>query len=89
MYELQGLVIGGMQFLFAAMCAPTLWNRASQVPRLTSGLTALGLFVITVTFLTMGPLWFSVTGGATCTLMWVLIFVLRPVRETVALPIGS
>ncbi|MGC1583997.1 MAG: hypothetical protein WA766_21125 [Candidatus Acidiferrales bacterium] len=79
---LQSDIIGAMQFVFAAMVVPTLLNGKAAVSRLTSGATSMGLFVITITFLTMGPLWASFAGSLTCAVAWLLIFLFRPVPRT-------
>jgi len=78
-FTVQSDIIGACQFLFAAMVLPTLFNEHAAVPRLTSGLTTLGLFVIAGTFLTMGPLWVSVLGSLASASAWLAVFVFRPV----------
>lgn len=78
--EQASFIIGWVQFVFALSLLPTIFNPKAQVPRKTSGLTGGGLWVISLTYLLMGPLWFAVGMSALCAGGWTAIFILRPVR---------
>jgi hypothetical protein len=79
-FALQSDIIGACQFLFAAMTLPTILSRKAAVPRLTSGVTAAGLWLIAAAFFTMGPLWVSFAGSMACAAAWTVIFWVRPTR---------
>ncbi len=80
-FAVQSDIIGATQFLFAAMVLPTLFDPRAAVSRFTSGATTLGLFLLAGTFLTMGPLWVSFAGSFVCGVVWLGVYLLRPMGD--------
>lgn len=74
-------IIAVIQFSFALLALPTILNPASQVPRLQSIPTAVGLWLLALVFLAMGPLLLAAGMSAFCATAWTLIAILRPVQE--------
>jgi hypothetical protein len=78
--ETGSTIIGAVQLLFALVLLPSLFNSRTQVPRTSSSLTALGLFIIGVVYTMLGLRDAAVCGfiGA---FVWLLLFFIRPVRR--------
>lgn len=78
--EQGSLVLAVLQAAFAVLLWPTVRNQRAEVPRSTSVPTAIGIWLMALTFWAMGPLWWATATSAVCGLGWTLIAVLRPVR---------
>lgn len=74
----QDKAISVIQVGFSIMLLPTLLDAGSQVPRVSSGLTALGLAALAVIFASRGDRWAS-RGSLLAAGVWGFIFALRPV----------
>jgi hypothetical protein len=72
-------VIAVVQFVFAVVLIPTLLSKKAYIHRFSSGLTAVGLFVIAVCFFLIRLDLAAIAEGIT-TIMWVALFVWRGKR---------
>lgn len=70
-------VVAGVQASFAVLLLPAILNRTTRVPAITSGLTALLLGVLTVTFFFLGSSVITIFSTAIVSLGWAFLFFFR------------
>jgi len=77
-YHWQDIVIGIVSVLFGFILLPQLkdvWHGKTILNIYTAGFTTIGLYVLAITFSTMGY-WVSVTSEIISGTVWLLLFVL-------------
>lgn len=77
-YHWQDIVIGVVSVLFGFILLPQLkdvWHGKTILNIYTAGFTTIGLYVLAITFSTMGY-WVSVTSEIISGTVWLLLFVL-------------
>jgi len=73
------IIIAAVQIVFGLALLPTVCDRRAQVPRPSSAITALGLWVIAAVYLLMGLTSASMSATLAAAL-WSFVFFFRPVR---------
>lgn len=72
-------VIAVTQLIFTVALFPTLIDSKSMVARVTSAITAAGLWLIAIQYWRL-DLYLAMSASAAAALIWTLIFIFRPVR---------
>lgn len=75
----QSRTIAVVQLIFALALIPTVLDSDAQVPRISSGITALGLWLIAFVYTRMPKMREATWMCTFCALCWTFVFIWRPV----------